>query len=47
MSKSQQDRGKKFISWLKRLGVLGFLFFLVKGLVWVAIFVGLGNIVGC
>jgi DMSO reductase anchor subunit len=27
-------------SWLKRLGVAGFLFFLIKGLVWVAIFMG-------
>lgn len=23
--------------WLKRVGVLGFLFFLIKGLVWIAI----------
>ncbi len=27
-------------AWLKRLGVAGFLFFLAKGLVWVAIFAG-------
>lgn len=47
MMKSQHIRSKKFISWFKRLGVVGFLFFLVKGLVWVAIFVGLGNFVGC
>ncbi len=25
-------------SWLKRIGVLGFLFFLIKGLVWLALF---------
>lgn len=25
--------------WLKRLGLAGFLFFLVKGLVWIGIFV--------
>ena len=29
--------------WLKRLGLAGFLFFLFKGLVWIAIFVGLGK----
>ncbi|MCC7246862.1 MAG: hypothetical protein IT269_14345 [Saprospiraceae bacterium] len=27
-------------AWIKRLGVAGFLFFLAKGLVWVAIFAG-------
>lgn len=26
-----------FLKWLKRIGVWGFLFFLVKGLVWLAI----------
>ena len=24
--------------WLKRIGVVGFLFFLIKGLVWIAVF---------
>ena len=28
-------------TWLKRIGVAGFLFFLGKGLVWVAVFAGL------
>jgi integral membrane protein len=36
---------QKMYLWLKRIGVSGFLFFLVKGLVWVAIFAGL--IKGC
>ncbi len=26
------------VKWLKRVGVAGFLFFLIKGLVWVGIF---------
>lgn len=26
------------VKWLRRIGVAGFLFFLIKGLVWVAIF---------
>ena len=29
--------------WLKRVGVAGFLFFLIKGLIWIAIFVGIGK----
>jgi hypothetical protein len=35
------DRGKTK-TWLKRLGVAGFLFFLIKGLLWigVAVFAG-------
>mgnify|MGYP001317439795 CR=1 FL=1 len=31
-------------TWLKRFGVAGFLFFLIKGLVWLAIFFGLGKL---
>ena len=34
----------KFKIWLKRIGIVGFLFFLVKGLVWLAIFLGLGSV---
>ena len=33
----------KFKFWLKRIGVAGFLFFLLKGLVWIAVFYGLGK----
>jgi integral membrane protein len=36
---------QKMYAWLKRIGVGGFLFFLGKGLVWIAIFAGL--IKGC
>jgi hypothetical protein len=31
--------------WLKRIGVAGFLFFLIKGLVWILVFLGLWEIV--
>ncbi|MGD2033614.1 MAG: hypothetical protein PVF73_01055 [Bacteroidales bacterium] len=31
--------------WLKRIGVIGFLFFFIKGLIWLAIFFGLGKLV--
>lgn len=32
-----------FKNWLKRIGIIGFLFFLVKGLIWTAIFLGAGQ----
>lgn len=28
-------------AWLRRIGVAGFLFFLIKGLIWLAVFMGL------
>lgn len=31
---------KKFKTWIKRIGFWGFLFFLVKGLVWLAVLAG-------
>jgi len=34
-------------SWLKRIGVAGFLFFLIKGLIWLAVFFGIGELLGC
>ena len=34
------ERNTKVSLWLKRIGVTGFLFFLVKGLIWVAVFAG-------
>lgn len=33
----------KFKLWFKRIGLAGFMFFLIKGLVWIAIFVGIGK----
>ncbi len=34
-------------TWLKRIGVAGFLFFFIKGLVWIAVFFGAGKLLGC
>lgn len=34
---------KDFKTWLKGLGVAGFMFFLIKGLIWLAIFAGVGK----
>ncbi|MFA6262205.1 MAG: hypothetical protein WC760_12105 [Bacteroidia bacterium] len=33
----EQKEPHKFIVWIKRLGVAGFLFFLIKGLLWLII----------
>jgi len=39
----EENEKKTFRKWLKRLGWVGFFFFLVKGLVWVAVFFFAGN----
>ncbi len=36
-----------FRVWLKRLGVLGFLFFLLKGIAWLFVFWGGVRVLGC
>jgi len=38
---------RKLALWLKRLGLLGFLFFFIKGLVWLAVFFGASRLLGC
>ena len=37
----KKEDGK--VSWLKRLGVAGFLFFFIKGLVWIGVFIFAGK----
>jgi len=37
----------RFMLWLKRLGVVGFLFFLIKGLIWLGVFFGVSQFIGC
>lgn len=34
----------RVVKWFRRLGLAGFLFFLVKGLIWLAVFLGLGTV---
>ncbi|EDM36829.1 alanyl-tRNA synthetase [Pedobacter sp. BAL39] len=34
---STSDRKAAIIKWIKRVGVWGFLFFLIKGLLWLAL----------
>lgn len=33
----EEKKQKSVLTWIKKLGVLGFLFFFVKGLVWLAV----------
>jgi len=35
--KIEPQRKQAFLKWMKRIGVWGFIFFLLKGLVWLAI----------
>ncbi len=39
MEENPTPTHSKFRIWLKRIGIGGFLFFLIKGLVWVVIFI--------
>jgi hypothetical protein len=34
---SQPAHRKNFVKWIKRIGVWGFIFFLLKGLLWLAL----------
>ncbi len=38
-----EDKPNNLITWLKRLGLAGFLFFLAKGIVWLFIFFQMGK----
>lgn len=38
-----QGKGPKIMRYFKTLGIAGFLFFLIKGLIWLAIFWGIGK----
>ena len=44
MEKDESARGRR---WLKRVGIVGFLFFLVKGLIWIGVFFGIQRFIGC
>lgn len=41
-TKSITENPARF-KWLKRFGIAGFMFFLIKGLVWIAVLVGVGK----
>ncbi len=44
--KSGKVEGRGDRRWLKRIGVAGFLFFLVKGLIWIGLFFGIQRFIG-
>ena len=35
-----KETNQKIVNWLKRIGWLGFAFFLLKGLVWISVWLG-------
>jgi hypothetical protein len=39
MSEEQNKKENPAIKWLKRLGLAGFMFFFIKGLIWLALFI--------
>jgi hypothetical protein len=43
MTEPVETKSQKGLKWLKKLGVAGFLFFLIKGLVWLSVFFGLAK----
>lgn len=45
MHDSKKDN--KIKKWLKRMGLAGFLFFLIKGIVWLFVFYGASQFAGC
>jgi len=42
---AQMNKPDSFKKWLKRLGIGGFIFFTVKGLIWLFILFGVGKCV--
>ncbi len=38
MEKTEEKTNSRKIGWLKRLGFAGFLFFLIKGILWLVLF---------
>jgi hypothetical protein len=40
---NSSENPNKLKAWLKKIGIAGFLFFLIKGIVWIGVFVALGK----
>jgi energy-converting hydrogenase Eha subunit G len=43
MKTMEKEQKQSLSGWLKKLGVAGFLFFFIKGLVWLAVLFGVGQ----
>jgi hypothetical protein len=39
MPEEQSKKEKPAVKWLKRLGLAGFMFFFIKGLIWLTLFI--------
>jgi hypothetical protein len=42
-----QDKKNRLGKWFKRIGIAGFLFFLLKGIVWLFVIYGGLHVAGC
>lgn len=42
-SEQKPPAGSRWRLWLKRAGLAGFLFFFIKGLIWIGVFVFVGK----
>jgi len=42
-----QDKKGRLRKWFKRVGIVGFLFFLLKGIAWLFVFYGGVQMLGC
>jgi hypothetical protein len=40
MNEETDKKNSRAARWIKRLGMAGFLFFLIKGLIWLALIIG-------
>lgn len=44
---SEEKKESKMLKWVKRLGVAGFLFFLIKGILWLTVGAAVLRFFGC
>lgn len=44
---AQNKNRKGVVKWLKRIGVAGFLFFLIKGILWLTVGAAVLRYIGC
>lgn len=44
-NEDKKEQGSKLKNWIRKVGIAGFFFFLFKGLVWIAIFMGAGSLI--
>jgi len=47
MPDSTKNDRKGLVKWLKRIGIAGFLFFLIKGILWLTVGAAVLRYIGC